>query len=161
KYAKSMVTTDGRTGDPAPLLAVSSDGKMVVSGHIRQVRCWDVEQGKELSLFRVDSHSISTLSLSPDGKTLATASMGDGGVRLWEIPTGKPVLPYDAPRSQLQGVVISADGKLIASGGYDDDIRTWDALTGAELRRFPSKGRSALTADGATLVGGGWNDGFI
>lgn len=161
KDSPRTIRPDGKSESTGPVLALSHDGTLLASGHVRKVRFWDVAQGKELKVFDVEGYPIYTLSLSADGKTLATAGVRDGSVRLWEVPTGKALLKYDAPRNQLQGVVLSADGRLIATGGYDDDIRIWDAATGAELNAFPSKGRSAFSPDGATLVGGGWNDGII
>ncbi|CAN5143456.1 hypothetical protein BH10PLA2_BH10PLA2_16840 [soil metagenome] len=161
KYAAVQITSDGATADPAPLLALSLDGKFLVSGHIQEVRVWDIAQGKELSRFKVENRPIDSMSLSADGKILATANPSDPGVRLWEIPSGKALSINEKSPINLQDACISPNGQIIVSGGYATQICTWDANTGAILRQFPSYGRAVILPDNKTLVGGGWNDGIV
>ena len=54
------------------------------------VRLWDVATGALKSeLIAGISSSINSVSFSPDGATLASASAGWGGtVRLWDVATG-------------------------------------------------------------------------
>jgi RNA polymerase sigma factor (sigma-70 family) len=148
-------------GEAGPLLVLSPDGKLLVSGHDRLVRFWDTATGKELHRFQVSWYHINSLSLSPDGKMLATGNMDNNAVRLWEVPTGKPLLHQEVPQEGLRAVAFSPDGRTLATGCYDDQIRVWEAETGQELHRFPTRGRIAFTPDGKTLVGGGWDDGKL
>src|SRR5262249_29189355 len=104
---------------------------------------------------------ILDLSLSPDGKTLAVASMGAGPhtLRLLDAATGRELRRLPPPRHNVGHLVFSADGKLLAGvSGYD--VLFWDVATGQKLRELKGHeggiGALALSPDGKTLaVSGG------
>jgi len=59
-------------------------------------------------------------------------------------------------------VVFSPDGRLLATGGYANEVKLWDTVTGQVVRRLGSGGgRSGLTPvfspDGATIAVGNRN----
>jgi WD40 repeat protein len=141
------------------------DGKTLISGHADGfVRFWDVASGTKTRQFRAHSYTLVGLALSPDGRTLATscnAGQGDHTVRLWETATGKPLVRYPGPEEGITHVVFSPDSRRVATASWDGAVHLWEAAGGRLLRRWERLGALAFTADGQTLVCGGWEDGRV
>jgi WD40 repeat protein len=119
-------------------LAISADSKLLASGDaVGVVKVWDLATGKEMTSFNNPAGALLTMAISPDGKTVATAS---GGVVLWDSTSGKKlqVLPFES-FNNLNDVAFSPDGKILIAGGNgklgdktSPTIRTWDPNTGKE-----------------------------
>ncbi len=74
------------------------------------------------------------VTISPDGKTLATAGL-DGTIRLWDVDTGKFIKCLLGHNSWVFRLAWSPDGNTLASAGaYDGSVGLWDVKTGV-LRR--------------------------
>jgi RNA polymerase sigma factor (sigma-70 family) len=146
------------------LVALSADGKILISAQEYLIRFWDLATGKEIRNFRGHGRSwIDALSLSGDGKTLASAGH-DHNVRLWKVPSGEPLHPLQGPFGpfcQIAHVAFSPDSRVVVTGEYNDPIRLWEAATGILLREIPHRGCSAFLPGGKTLISGGWEDGKI
>ncbi len=133
--------------DMVKCLALSQDASRLVSG-FGNVRLWELESRKEIRSF--PTGSVSSLSLSADGRLLATAGNheADKIARLWDVATAKQIreFQHDAPVST---VVLSADGKRLVTGGAA--IHLWETDTGKEItlaRDGDSSGPLSVSADG-------------
>ncbi|MBC7815451.1 MAG: WD40 repeat domain-containing protein [Planctomycetaceae bacterium] len=74
------------------------------------------------------------VSISPDGKTLATGGL-DGTIRLWDVDTGKFIKCLLGHNSYVYRLAWSPDGNTLASAGaHDGSVGLWDVKTGV-LRR--------------------------
>jgi hypothetical protein len=96
---------------------------------------------------------VSSVSWSPDGKTLASGSE-DKTVKLWEAATGKLLATFEGHTDPVYSVSWSPDGKTLASGS-GDTVKLWEAATGKLLATFKDSVSSvSWSPDGKTLASG-------
>jgi WD40 repeat protein len=112
----------------------------------------------EILTLRGHTGGVHSVTYSPDGKHLASASqrMGGGGeVKVWNAQTGQVLLTIKGGGGI---VVFSPDGKRLASGSSDKTVIVWDAHTGQELRVLKGHSRNvmslAFSSDGKRLASG-------
>ncbi len=107
------------------------------------VRLSDVRTGRELQTLAAKKGFFSSVTFSPDGKTVAFGASGK--IRLWNTETGetsdislpKISLSYQNNnrkfKSKIRALVFSPDGKKLVSGTMDGKVQMWDAKTGVPL----------------------------
>ena len=130
------------------VIQFSPDGAQLAVGSNIGVWLYDVETGKELSLF---AGMCQSLAFSPDGRYLVNG----GGlyrtteIQVWDTTTGHKVALVDAPAS-ASALRFSADGKrLISLSSWGDTISRLDIETergiieNLEERQFASGTRYA------------------
>jgi dipeptidyl aminopeptidase/acylaminoacyl peptidase len=101
-----------------------------------------------------------TAVLAPDGKSVASATIGDGIVHVWEVPTGKELSRYEGQEALVNCLAFSPDGKTLAMPGKSGDIVLSEVATGNQLRRIAGHDRPlgslVFSPDGQVLAAGGW-----
>ncbi|MFQ5463839.1 MAG: protein kinase, partial [Phycisphaerae bacterium] len=119
------------------------------------IRLWDIETAREVDRREDHATTVMALSLSPDRRTVASASL-DKTVRLWSVAgleTGSPRL---TPRRVLEGhtqgvhaVAFHPTEHRLFSGGADEVIKVWNPETGGEVLtlRGPAGYVMALATD--------------
>lgn len=75
------------------------------------------------------------LSFSPDGRTLATCTMGHE-VKLWDIELKKVLRTFSGHSGTVDVGVFSPDGRLLATCSLDQTVKLWDVATGTLLRTY-------------------------
>ena len=133
-------------------IAVSPNGKTLVSSSWETLILWDIETGKMLKhhtkydgvglgqrmknffngflqprrvKFANDTNPnvIDALAFSPDGKTFLTGHW-DGAVRIWDGETGQRLLTLrEQKREHLKSLAFSPDGKTFVSGAWPHSIQ--------------------------------------
>ena len=134
-------------------VALSPNGKMLVSGSYESLLLWDVASGRQLCRLVGHEDVVRSVAFSPDGKTVVSASH-DGAVKLWDVAAQREIRTLKGHEDALDSVAFSPDGKMLVSAG-GDSIKLWDASRGRELRMFTSKGwihSVAFSPDGKRIV---------
>ncbi|AWM37971.1 ECF RNA polymerase sigma factor SigE [Gemmata obscuriglobus] len=89
--------------------------------------------------------------LSPDGKYLATSSLG--AVTVWDLATGRPAGPRGQVQGGIRAVAFSQDGRSVLTfADRADEVCVWDAATG-------EPGSPLVPPAGTGFVGLGWATG--
>jgi WD40 repeat protein len=123
------------SGGPRPV-AVSLDGQRlacpcVVDGRGR-VTVLDATSGKPTAVCDGYRGGIRSLTFSPDGTRLATAS-DDRAARVWDAATGALLVTCQGHADRLLSAAFSPDGTRLLTAWSDGTVRQWDAVTGREV----------------------------
>jgi WD40 repeat protein/predicted Ser/Thr protein kinase len=139
----------------------SPDGDWVAStGADRTVRVWRATGRQDVAVLDGHAARVSEVAFSSDGRRLASLSrrsaLGDATVRLWEVDPRATLPVLRGHTSYVYPVAYSPDGRWIASGGWDNQVRLWDARTGeaacAPLDNGDLVKTLAFSPDGSRLV---------
>ncbi|MGL4307134.1 MAG: WD40 repeat domain-containing protein [Mycobacteriaceae bacterium] len=135
--------------------AFDKSGRLMVTGsHDGTILVWsraNPDQPKVVGRTRsLDGLGVENIALTPDGMTLATASLGSGRVQLWDMTTPDRLNPIAAPlvlsSRYTHELAFSPDSHTLATANDDQSIKLWDI----SIRDRPS-------SVGAVLVGPtGW-----
>jgi WD40 repeat protein/tRNA A-37 threonylcarbamoyl transferase component Bud32 len=107
------------------------------------------------------SHGIYALSISGNGKYLASSSRDDT-VKVWHLKTGKKLHTLSGHDHWVYSVAISNDGQYLVTGSWDKTIKVWYLETGREIQTL--RGHQhwvyavAIGPDGRYIASGGRED---
>ena len=104
------------------------------------------------------------VTLSADGRLLASYWRVDGRIRLWELPNGRLQATMQAHSGAVWHAALSADGDMLATGGADGTVRLWEVPGGRlllTLQAHPSGVSGVALSSDAGLVAGTNSDGTV
>lgn len=118
-----------------------------------------VEKNWSASLQALEGHSslVKSISFSPDGRLLASASRG--GVRLWDPVTGTSRGTLESHSEDCNAVVFSPDSRLLASAS-SHTIILWDLNTKVPQRTLDNTNRVKkilFSSNGRLLASASWD----
>jgi RNA polymerase sigma factor (sigma-70 family) len=157
-------------------IAYRPDGQVLASSDDEGVKLWDVTTGRNIAYLRGQKEPVARVAFSPDGKTVAAASLTyeqtDNGprpsgweVRLWDAAARKSTATLRGGPQPIFSLAFSPDAKTLATatGGWHDkkqrdagDIQIWSTDTGKEIVAL--RGHEVpihlvrFTPDGKTLL---------
>jgi WD40 repeat protein len=143
--------------DDIRALALSPDGKLLLSRSKDEVQAWDAGTGKLLRHRREPFHSGELLALSPDGKWFATNGNLLPAVCLWNTEEMNPRL-FSLGKETATCLQFAPRGNTFAVGTSRGQLYLADPEAGAALSAVGklSAGATCLAwlPDGKTLVAG-------
>jgi len=113
-------------------IAISPDGKTLVSGHGDFARIWNLKTGQLThSLKGQATDYVRSVAISPDGQTIATGTHGE--IKLWRLRDGALIntlnnAPADRGRicaSEVWSLKFSPDGQTLVSSNCEM-INLWN-----------------------------------
>jgi WD40 repeat protein/serine/threonine protein kinase len=136
-------------------LAFSPDSRWIYIVLEDGVRVLGVPGLQEEAVMKDPMPSRRFVALSPDGRTLATCTMGHE-VKLWDSQTRKPLRSLRGHGDTLGKAAFSPDGNRLATCSADQTVKLWDVPTGALLRTFRGHAEEvwdiAFSPDGKLLA---------
>ncbi|MEV6488073.1 TIR domain-containing protein, partial [Actinoplanes sp. NPDC051633] len=163
-------------GTPSLSLAYSGNGRILVSAgwDDGKARLWEVDGFQSREIGRVSGrHAMNSLSLSRDGRTLATADSSTTGV-LWNVAE------YAAPRDRataltghmfaMRAMRYGPDGRWVTTVDDQGTATFWEVRDRIKMVQRatavvypPGRGGvdfAAISPDGRTIVAGGYTSGM-
>ena len=139
-------------------IALSDDGRRVLSTTLGGAILWDAAAGTQLRTFHGHKDRVTATLLSPNGKRVATGGF-DKAVILWDADTGAKVRAFPGHDGPIRGLALSADGRWMATVSDDRKAILWDTTTGARFRTYEGHTGPiwcvALSADATRMITGG------
>ncbi len=120
-------------------VAISSDGKYILSGSANKMYLWDQEQRKRMREFQGHTGRINSIAINE--KQVLTGS-DDGTLRLWDLETAQTIKAFSVGSgASVNSVVLSPNAKFALSGSADGTLCLWDVAQGKMVKEL--KGHSS------------------
>lgn len=116
---------------------------------------WDLRSKSQRIVFRGHQHQLTSLSISPDGRQLATAD-AQGTLKLWDTRTARARFTFKISPSLRTWSAFSPDSRILAVVYESPQVTFWDARTGQRMASiFSHQGvftKVAFFPDGRRLL---------
>ena len=124
------VTTQTQTGiieNPSvDYWSFSPDGKILASAAGRIITLWDVATGRPIATLEGHLYTINSVIYSPDGNTLASASLIGNTIRLWDIATKQNIETFEG---NSRYAAFSPDGTMLVFHKSNVGVKVWNRMT--------------------------------
>ncbi|MCI0541982.1 MAG: hypothetical protein L0Z50_42845 [Verrucomicrobiales bacterium] len=129
------------------------------------IHCLDLVTGQKVWRTEPQLEGLTTLAISPDGRTLASGSgFEDPVIRVWDTDTGRLLVRLEGHTSWIGRLEFTKDGQRLISAAADQSIRFWDTTDWMEtkvLRGHTDEVHALAISDAAGLVASASKDGDL
>jgi WD40 repeat protein len=112
--------------------SLSPDGRMAISGGRGFIDVWDVSTMERKPGYSDPGFVVNAVAISPDGRTVLTASGNQIGWR--EFDGGTVLQTLEGHEQLVHSVAFSPDGKRAVSTSEDGTLGVWNLETGKRLQ---------------------------
>lgn len=163
---KTKITLDKTLNlnyDLVSSLAISPDGKTMVTNSVLGVKLWSLVTKQEISVFNTHNSKVNVVAISPDGTKFVSGS-DDTTIKIWNLATGQEIRTLRGHTQPIHALTFSPDGKALASGSENGSVKLWNLDSGRQIVSFDSHTRRISSLDfdsvGRMLISGSF-DGTI
>jgi WD40 repeat protein len=137
-------------------IALSPDGKSLLTGSGGELTLWALETGKPVRALESVPVFCTSLTFAPDGKTIAGVGVANSGIQLWDAVSGKALAALPTEQQNISGIAFSPDGGVLASAAWRDGVRLWNIGRAGEPRQLKDCPQEVaaicFSPDGKTLA---------
>ncbi|MGY8678433.1 c-type cytochrome [Bradyrhizobium sp. UFLA05-153] len=116
-------------GGPVRAIAVSADGKTVLSGSFDTAAIrWSLATESAEQVLRFHSGAVNAVAFLGEGR-VATAG-ADGQIAIWTPGRPQPDRVFEGHTGPIVGLAVSPDASKLASASWDHTVRLWTLSDG-------------------------------
>jgi len=146
-------------GGPVRAIAVSADGKTVLSGSFDTVAIrWSIASESAEQVFRFHADAVNAVAFL--GQTSMATAGADGRIAIWADGRQQPEKVLEGHRGPIVALAVSPDASTLASASWDRTVRLWSLPDGTS-RVLEGHSQNvngvAFTPDGRSLVSVGYD----
>ena len=151
-----MTTVTGLSADTIRDIRYSPDGRILAVARGYSITLYNIATREELFVLSDHTNWVQSISFSPTGDTLASASW-DKTICLWDTNIGKLKYTLTQPKDWTWNVSFNSTGDTLASGSWGT-IYLWDTNTGKLKKTFTNPDKwgeiksISFSPDGHTLA---------
>ncbi|NER05345.1 MAG: WD40 repeat domain-containing protein, partial [Okeania sp. SIO3C4] len=156
-----LICTLAGHGDWVNVVAVTPDGKQVISGSFDDtIKVWKIETGKEINTLKVDSGLVNAVAVTRDGNQVISV-LGDKTIQVWSIKTGE-INTLKVDNGLVNAIAVTPDGNQVVFGLDDNTIKVWsievEEVTHTLRSHSDQVSTLAVTPDGKQVIFGSFDD---
>jgi cytochrome c len=141
-------------GGPVRSIAISADGKNVLSGSFDTAAIrWSLAGGSAEQVLRFHADAVNAVAFLRDGR-MATAG-ADAKIALWTAGRQQPDEVLEGHTAPIVALAVSPDGATLASAAWDGTARLWPLGSGTKRvleGHTQNVNGVAFTPDGKSLA---------
>src|SRR5712672_522475 len=146
-------------GGPVRALAVSADGRSVLSGSFdtSAIR-WSLATEFAEQVLRFHSDAVNAVAFLKDGRMVTAGA--DARIAIWTAGRQQPDRVFDGHRAPIVSLAVSPNGSMLASASWDHTVRLWSRVDGAQRvleGHTQNVNGVAFAPDGRSLVSVGYD----
>ncbi len=127
-----LCTLEGHTGSVTGV-AVTPDGRRVVSSGDETLKVWDLESGNCLRTLEGHTHWVNGVAVTPDGRRAISASV-DNTLKVWDLESDNHLPMLEEHTGYVSCMAVSPDGQRAVSVSNDNTLKVWNTKSGDCLR---------------------------